>query len=83
MNLSLILKLISHIHLIGQTIADAEHAIADLVHKDYKAAEADGLKALDDLAALFDAGVIAIPGVSADEIKAVINGMKPPVAPAS
>lgn len=76
-----LLKLLTHLRLLVTTVEDAEHAIVDLIHKDYKTGEVDGLKALADLAQFFTAGILTIPGVDPQAILDVLNGLLPAGTP--
>lgn len=56
-----ILAIFFHIGSIVQTVKDVEATVADIAGG--KSFGSDGEKALADLAALIDSGVISIPGV--------------------
>lgn len=62
-----------HLGKIIQAIKDVEQGISDLAHKQYK--KEDLAKVLSDIKGLIDSGLIAIPGLSAAELDAVIDSL--------
>jgi hypothetical protein len=66
-----ILALLLHIGSVLKTIKDIEAGVADVVKG--KASAADAQAVLADLAALLSSGIFNIPGLSGDQLTAVIG----------
>lgn len=71
-----VIAILLHVGKIIQAVKDIESEVLDLIHKDPAKAAQDAKAILADIQALVSDGLIAIPGISADQINAVIASLE-------